>query len=199
MALEEKLCNRGLHTFVPDYEGSEVCPQCERARSKPYVPTTPVYSDDSRGSSPSGATAFTNPEDLNRGTFKSSTNKTQGIYSDLELKPVVGWFVAITGPMKGRDFRILAERNLIGRDPSCAIPLMEDVAVSSSQAWVSFDPRKSRFMVAPGNGSSLTYLNDSELLVPTELKAFDLLELGRTTLKFVPFCGPNHSWDVLGS
>jgi hypothetical protein len=32
------------------------------------------------------------------------------------------------------------------------------------------------------------------VLSPTELKPYDLIRIGRTTLLFVPCCGPEFSW-----
>jgi hypothetical protein len=38
------------------------------------------------------------------------------------------------------------------------------------------------------------YLNDEEVTVPTELKPYDIIELGQTKLMFVPFCGEHFQW-----
>ena len=37
------------------------------------------------------------------------------------MHPVVGWLVCIEGPSKGKDYRMIAEKNFIGRSPEMDI------------------------------------------------------------------------------
>jgi hypothetical protein len=113
----------------------------------------------------------------------------------LGIDPVVGWLVCIDGHDKGRDYRIRSERNSIGRAPSMQICIDGDETISrENHTAISFNPKKNTFRIYPGEGRGLVYLNDEEVTVPTELKPYDIIELGQTKLMFVPFCGEHFQW-----
>lgn len=117
----------------------------------------------------------------------------------LGLDPVVGWLVCIEGPEKGRDYRIRSERNGIGRGANMTICISGDEAISrDNHAFISFNPRKASFRIAPGDGRGMTYLNGEEVDVPMPLKAYDRIELGQTQLLFVPLCGEYFNWELQG-
>ena len=63
---------------------------------------------------------------------------------------------------------------------------------------ISFDPRRGSFSLAPGDGSALVYCNGQEVLVPVALAPFDRIELGASTLLFVPLVGERFSWEPAG-
>lgn len=179
----EVTCPQG-HSYEPDYPGSENCPMCAAARNYVAKATRPIYNDD--GKIPHPRDSVNVPQ--------SATNKTVPIYEDMN-EPVVGWLVAIEGPMLGQDFRLRPEMNLLGRDPSNNIALTGDATISARQGYISFDPRKRRFMVGPGQGSRLLYRNGDEVLIPVALAAYDELEMGKSKFVFIPFCGERFSWD----
>jgi hypothetical protein len=113
--------------------------------------------------------------------------------------PVVGWLVCVAGPEQGRDYRIHSERNFIGRAPHMDIALTGDDAISrENHAVLSFNPKNASFRIAPGEGRGLVYVNDEELLTPTLLQPYDRIEIGASTLAFVPFCGERFQWDRPG-
>ena len=113
------------------------------------------------------------------------------------IDPVVGWLVCVEGPDKGRDYRIRTERNFIGRKDSNDIVIKGDDSISRERhAIISYNPRKRSFRLSPGESRGLIYHNDEEVLTPLELQAYDLLELGKTELMFIPFCGEGFSWDT---
>lgn len=115
------------------------------------------------------------------------------------IDPVVGWLVCIEGPEKGRDYRIRSERNGIGRGADMAICINGDEAISrENHAYISFNPRKASFRIAPGDGRGMTYLNGEEVDVPMPLQAYDRIELGQTHLLFVPLCGEKFNWESQG-
>jgi len=41
----------------------------------------------------------------------------------------------------------------------------------------------------------LVYLYGEDIDVPTQIKAYDVIEVGQTKLIFVPFCGENFKWE----
>lgn len=124
--------------------------------------------------------------------------RTIGAYAHLApaAEPVVGWLACCAGPDKGRDWRLVSGRNAIGRGEGMPVRLAGDAGVSrDTHAVISFDPRQARFHLAPGEGRGLVYCNGQAVLVPLALAAHDRIELGATTLVFVPLVGDRFSWD----
>ena len=112
------------------------------------------------------------------------------------FNPVVGWLVCIEGPDRGRDYRIRSQRNFIGRDQKMDICISGDQEISrENHVEITYDPRGNAFRVAPGISRSLAYLNGALLEGPARLNGMDIIELGRTQLRFVPFCGETFKWD----
>jgi len=121
---------------------------------------------------------------------------TQGYFkAKMGIEPVVGWLVCVKGPDQGRDFRIRSNRNFIGRDQKMDICLAGDKQISrENHAIVTYDPRNNNFRISPGGSHGIVYLNGQPVDVPMTLKAHDLIELGVTALRFVPFCGDSFTW-----
>ena len=112
-----------------------------------------------------------------------------------KIDPVVGWLVCLEGPDRGRDFRLHAEKNFIGRAPQMDICIPGDDAVSREKhGVVIFDPRKQVFWTLPGDSSGLVYLNGEIVHGPTQIKRDDVLEIGQTRLALIPFCGDKYNW-----
>lgn len=111
------------------------------------------------------------------------------------IDPVVGWLVCVEGAERGRDYRIRSERQYIGSAQKMDICIGGDDTISrENHAAISFNPKKGTFLVLPGDGRGIIYLNDDEVATPTELQAYDVIELGQTKLMFVPFCGEQFKW-----
>ncbi len=110
--------------------------------------------------------------------------------------PVVGWLVCLAGPDRGRDFRLHAEKNFIGRSALMDVCVAGDETVSRERhALVIFDPKKQVFWAVPGDASGLVYLNGDIVHSPAPMKVDDVLEVGHTKLVLVPFCGEKYSWS----
>jgi Inner membrane component of T3SS, cytoplasmic domain len=111
-------------------------------------------------------------------------------------EPVVGWLVCLSGPDRGRDFRLHGEKNYIGRSPAMDIFIQGDNSVSREKhGVVVFDPRRKSFWALPGDAAGLVYLNGEVVYSPTQMNPDDVLEVGQTKLVLVPFCGEKYSWD----
>lgn len=181
-------CERG-HYY--DAQQHSSCPSCG-------VPGLEVQATQARVGPTDDAMAVT------RAFGQSSEPGDAGVTLALVRKktgmdPVVGWLVCIHGPEKGRDYRVRSERNGIGRGADMAICIGSDEAISrENHAYISFNPRKGSFRVAPGDGRGITYLNGEEVDVPMPLVAYDRIELGQTILMFVPLCGEHFSWESEG-
>jgi hypothetical protein len=180
-------CDEG-HYYEPLQHSS--CPHCgiPDLRVQPTVARRPDAGADPGGPAPTRAAGH-----VGRG---GDDGKTVGVFQkQLGVDPVVGWLVCIQGPDRGRDYRIRAGRNFIGRDESMHIAIRNDAGVSREKhAILSFEPRRAQFKLLPGDSAGLTYVNDQTVDVPVELAAFDNIELGATKLLFVPFCGERFQW-----
>jgi hypothetical protein len=111
------------------------------------------------------------------------------------VEPVVGWLVCIDGPDRGRDYRLRAGINLIGRSPAMDVCIASDAAVSRERhCSLTFDVPLESFLLIPGDAGSFLYLNGDLVTTPRHLKADDVLDVGRTRLVFVPFWSPEHRW-----
>lgn len=165
-------------------------------RKKPDAPTSDpdeAPTADVEGgappTSPKGGQASARPGDEDEGVTIRVGGQPRGV------DPVVGWLVCVEGPDRGRDFRICAERNFIGRDPDMDVALTEDKSVSRDRhAILSYDPRSRTFQLAPGEGKGLVYHNGASVLTPVEVNVHDTIELGESTLRFVALCGDDFSW-----
>ncbi|MDR9856612.1 MULTISPECIES: FHA domain-containing protein [unclassified Paenibacillus] len=112
------------------------------------------------------------------------------------IQPVTGWLVCVEGPQMGQDYRIMAEKNFIGRAEEMHIRIIGDNGVSRrNHAVIVYDPKKRNFYLLPGDASGLAYHNNEAVYSPVELNAYDLIQLGRSKFVFVPLCGPHFEWD----
>lgn len=127
---------------------------------------------------------------------ETDPGKTVGVFHrKMETEPVVGWLVAVAGPVKGKDFRIIPEKNFIGRSEKMDISIAGDNSISrDNHAIISFNPKKNIFRLFPGESRGLVYLNDEEVVTPEVLKANDIVGIGKSQLMFVPFCGDKFQW-----
>ncbi|MFE8694896.1 FHA domain-containing protein [Cytobacillus sp. FJAT-53684] len=142
-----------------------------------------------------GKTIAKRPEE--KRSHQSDGKTVAMIRKQMGIDPVVGWFVCIEGPDKGKDFRIRNERNFIGRSDKMDICISGDEAISrENHAIVSYSPKKRLFRIYPGDSRGLVYLNDEEVITVDELKLYDVIELGKTKLMFVPFCSEQFDWDA---
>ena len=119
----------------------------------------------------------------------------QGL-SNQALEPVVGWLIVLDGQEKGKDYRLVAGKNSIGRTSSNHICLANDQAVSrENHATVMFDPRNMKYFLIDGGGDGIIYVNGNPLLQSAQLQERDVIEVGQTRLLFVPLCNETFRWE----
>jgi len=196
----EQRCNNG-HFYNPAKFSS--CPHCGVAGidigpTKPLgqaIAATPIARH------PGAAEGPTTP--IHRAGGNSGEQATVGWYpsrmqeqgADHRVDPIVGWLVCAEGPDRGRDFRIKAEKNFVGRSTEMDICISGDPRISrDNHAIVAFDPRNAEFRLYAGDARGLVYLNGRMVDAPMVLQAFDTIELGDSKLLFVPFCGERFRW-----
>lgn len=115
---------------------------------------------------------------------------------DIDIDPVVGWLVAVTGSEQGRDYKIHSDNNYIGRSEHMDITIQGDETISrDNHAIVTYDSRERIFYLTPGEGRSVIRLNGKASLQTAELKAYDRIEIGVTELVFIPLCSENFAWE----
>lgn len=123
-------------------------------------------------------------------------SKTVGFYQKkIGIDPVVGWLVCLQGPERGRDYRIHAGQNFIGRSYEMDIIVSDDEQVSRERhCAIIFDPSGNEFYLVPGQGTQTT-LNNNLLIDSAALKEGDRIQAGGSTFVFVPFSQEGHTWQ----
>lgn len=190
-----KECARG-HVFEPDFPDSDDCPYCAQMdRGYKSKKTLALYPDqEAGGATPAGASpGARGPTVASPNVGAVGRSRTLPIYATDVEEPVAGWLVATVGPLRGKDFRVPMGRSSFGRDLSCRICITGDPTVSSHQGFINYS-RNRKFTISPGEGTSLLYVNGQEVLSPIELSPYDVLEMGNTTMAFIPFCGKDFDW-----
>ena len=116
-------------------------------------------------------------------------------YIDEAVNEVKGWLVCLEGSKRGKDFPIHGEKNTIGRGSENNIKLDFDDAISKGEnATISYDARNNKFFIAPGNSKNNIYVNNQLLMMPVELKDYDVIELGNTKMIFRSLCNEAFNW-----
>ncbi len=111
-------------------------------------------------------------------------------------EPVVGWLVVVDGPGRGQSLPLGFGMNSIGRAKEARISLdFGDEEISrQDHASVVYDPKGNKFYLQHGGGINLTYIGQTPVLQPVEIRGRETISIGNTKLIFVPFCGPDFIW-----
>jgi hypothetical protein len=116
--------------------------------------------------------------------------------NEAEVEPIAGWLVIVKGPGRGGYCGVYVGMNSVGRDPNQRISLNfgDDSISREEHAYVVYDEETRLFYLQQGKKAGLVRLGTKPVLNPTELKACDLIRIGKTTQRFAPCCGPHFSW-----
>ena len=116
---------------------------------------------------------------------------------DAMSDPLVGWLVVVCGPGQGNCVRLGHGMNSIGRAEGqrCRLDYGDTEISRKVHATVTYDPRGRKFYLMHGGGQNLTYIGETPVLQPALLNGGELISLGKTTLKFIPLCGPDFDWS----
>jgi sarcosine oxidase delta subunit len=127
---------------------------------------------------------------------EEDTGKTVGVFKkSMNLEPVVGWLVCIEGTEKGKDFRIWAKNNTIGRSEKMDICIKGDTTISrENHARLAYDEKHNKYHLIPAESTNNIYLNEEPIYVPSVLEAYDVIELGESKFVFVPLCNERFDW-----
>ncbi len=110
------------------------------------------------------------------------------IKKKIGIDPAVGFLVCISGPNRGADYKLVAGRNFIGRAAAMDVALADDDTVSrESHALVTYDATSiTAFPFLPARAGGITYCNDEQVEMVRPLKAYDVIEVGKSQLLFLP-------------
>jgi len=125
----------------------------------------------------------------------ASNNETA--QKDFSNAPVTGWLVIVEGNQIGKDFRLIPSINNIGRDSSNHVSIdTGDNSISREKhCLIEYHVKSKKFYLEKVNNS--TDLNGNRVGGDgIELNSGDIIEIGNTKLKFIPFCSDEFSWDI---
>lgn len=136
--------------------------------------------------------------EINQTMFLGSQGKdekTIGLFRlDKGCDPVVGWLVCMSGKEKGRDYRLNAGRNFLGRDAANSIAIVEDETVNrQNQCSIIYEPVKSEFILLAGQSGDIL-VDGCPVRENIVLKGEEEIQIGGGTYIFIPFCKEGRRW-----
>lgn len=122
--------------------------------------------------------------------------KTIGMYSGARGNDVVtGWLVCISGPEKGRDYRLGHGFNRVGRSYQMNVCIVDDPKISREcHCSIVYDGKTNRFSLVPSAGA-LSYYNGDLLQEVVLLYTGDLIGMGESEFEFIAFCREGRVWE----
>ena len=202
-------CDANEHHY--DNSKHSSCPHCisgrgnddktsMRPKSRPQ-PDRSGSEDDTFIKKPDGG-GKTSPKDNGPKTVapwqrKKKDESSQELKSAYDLAPIVGWIVIVEGLQKGRDFRIIPGINKIGRGNTNTINIDngDSEIAREGHCLIEYDLKSGQFYLE--RGATSTYHNDGRVGGNgNELVLGDTIQIGSTTLKFIPFCTSDFCWEM---
>lgn len=173
-------------------ETTRVFRRSRNSESSDTKPTNPLFDVNTVGS---GAAERDSDTKIFRPASKSFDGST--LEDSFDTEPVVGWLVIIDGPGKGNSVKLGFGMNSIGRgvESRVSIDYGDDQISRENHALLTYDAKNKKFYIQHGGGANLTYLGNSPVLQPFELKGNEIISIGNTKLYFVAFCGENFNWE----
>ena len=111
-----------------------------------------------------------------------------------QSSPVAGWLACVEGPDVGDSYELFAKINTIGRSSDNDVCIAGDETISRENAKIAYDPKHNTFHLISDSSTNLIYLNDEAVHQGAQLSAYDLIEMGKTKLVFVPLCCEHFHW-----
>lgn len=121
-------------------------------------------------------------------------NRTQMEQEELPINSyITGWLVCVEGPERGRDYRLRAGFNRIGRSHKMDVCIFEDDGISrNTHCSIVYEYRKNQFLLVP---EGMTWKAEELLEGPVELVNGDRFKIGDTVLEFIAFCRGQIKWE----
>ena len=169
------------------------CPICSGVGS--MIPDIAIPSTSMGASSISASSDEDGPTEY---LSEQDEGKTVAIYDTQAfiVKPVVGWLVCCEGQERGQDYRLTSEISSIGRGGHNKIDLQDDsIPENESPVMLAYAEKKHLFIISsPSDSSVEVLLNGTPLRAQTILQPKDEIRIGKTMLRFIPFCDDSFSW-----
>ena len=116
--------------------------------------------------------------------------------STIDRSPVVGWIVCVEGPEKGRDYRIRAGKNMVGRSWKMDICIAKDQKLMpTNHAVILFDAADCSFRLEHGDAEADCFKNGEQVTETVLLEENDRICFGESEFVFVPYCKPGRLWE----
>jgi hypothetical protein len=167
-------------------------PTVVKPMMQPQPQPTPITGGGS--SSPTMIKSYSSPP-MQKEMAEGESAKQMGMGFD----PVVGWFVIVEGPGRGKAVDIYTGMNSLGRSPGQRMRVdFGDASISGEgAAFVTFEPKRGTFHINHGGKANIVYLNDEAVLTPMPLVNGNTVSIGETKFRFVQLCGPDFTWDSM--
>ncbi len=192
--MEMKQCPNG-HFY--DQSRTPECPYCNSASANVNV-TRPVWLPQDGAAGGNGVTvpgAIEHTRSISSAQAGDAERTVAVIKKEIGIDPVVGWLVCVEGKEKGRDYRMHADNNYIGRDEKMDICIRGDDTISrENHAVISYDMNNETYYFSPGTGRSIVHVNGKAVFATIQISAYDSIQLGSTRLVFIPLCGEAFNW-----
>lgn len=112
-----------------------------------------------------------------------------------EEHPVCGWLVCIEGARVGKDYKVKAGKNFVGRADDMDIQILGDNKISRrNHCIIVYEEKHGNFMILPGDGNGIVYHSGEAVYSPVQLSEYDVIEMGESKFLFIPFCGEQFKW-----
>jgi len=186
--MEMKQCAQGGHYY--DASVHSECPYCNSINVGVTIPLS------MERTMPLTQNGDNCTRSINTSGVRDDGRTVAIIREELGIDPVVGWLVSMEGREKGRDYRIHTDNNYIGRGDKMDICIRGDDTISrENHAIISFDARDKIYYFSPGDGRSIVRLNNKAIFATNQIQAYDVVEIGKTKLVFIPLCGEKFEWE----
>lgn len=213
--MADKRCENGH--FID--ESWDICPYCPQDMSGPEIPVVrpqPVAARSGGAAAPMPVSAVGDAVVIERARTTApggpmaapvpvappmertvAAAKIDPQKLEAQKRYVVGWLVALDGPLRGDSFEIRMGRNVIGRDRRSDIVINDDQA-SAHHADLVFRPEERRFILMDHNSTNGTYVNEAEIEPRRDLADRDVVRIGSHRFLFAPLCRDGVHWDDEG-
>ena len=114
-------------------------------------------------------------------------------------EPVCAFLIVVAGPGVGQFRGVFNGMNTVGRGKDQRVPInFGDETISrAAHAYIVYDDEDRKFFIQHSGQANLIRLNGKPVLQSLELTAGDVIRIGRSELKFMPFCGSDFDWKDL--
>lgn len=185
MANTQKKCPKG-HYYDPSLAE---CPFCKPSTGFDEFP------GDGLGDTGRVSSAWDTPHGWNQNNDDGKTTICTEEKDGEKLPPLVGWLVCTKGNEVGKDFRLIAGNNSVGRGSNQLVRLT-DTHISREHFVVSYDPHHDIYYAFMEKGQAIVYLNGYPLSKNmVTIKKGDKFEVAGYTLVFIPLEKKDVSWE----